>query len=118
MMLTKCISSNILFLLGNFILILSVPFFISSLNYDGTNNIYGVSLYEHCFTYSAFIFLLIIIIPIELMFHKLTKNKFILNIPLKNKSIICTYYILFWLGIISSILYLTGYLWFVSKLTP
>ena len=68
----------------------------------------------YLFIFSSFCLALII----ELFFHKLTKNKFILNISLKNKSIIYTYYILFWLGIICSILYLIGYIWFVSKLTP
>ncbi len=118
MKLTKYISLNILFLLGILILILSIPFVITSLNFNGTNNIYGVSLFKHRFIYLTFITFLIIIIPIEMLFHKLTKNKFLLNIPLKNKSIVYTYYILFWLGIICSILYLIGYLWFVSKLTP
>jgi len=119
---TKYICLHIISFLGFIGLIVLMCFIaLDIFVYPDYNFICGfvASLAIKCFNvYFYIIPILVILLPIEFLLHKLTHNKFLLNIPLKNKSIICTYYILFWLGIISSILYLIGYLWFVSKLTP
>ena len=115
MRLTKYISTNILSLLGILIFILSIPFVITSSTYNGTNIIYGVSLFEQCAIYIIFILTLITLIPIEMLFHKITHDKFIINIPFKDKEIKHIYIVLFWLGITVSISYLMLFIWFMTR---
>ena len=106
MKLTKYFSTNILFLLGIWLFWLFILLVITDYNYDGTSNLYGVSLIERCDIYIISVLVLLILIPIEILFHKNTHNKFILNIPFGNEGIKYVYNILFWFGITSSIFYL------------
>lgn len=117
MRLTKYLSTNILFLLGIWLFWLFILLVITDFNYDGTNMFYGFSLFEDRFVYLTIIVCSIIFTPIEMLFHKITHNKFILNIPFGNEGIKYVYNILFWLGIISSIFYLSVYIWGITRLT-
>ncbi len=114
---TKYLSTNILFLLGILLFILFTLLLITELHYDEPNKLYIDSLIEHYYVYITFILFLIILLPIEILFHKITHNKFLLNIPFKNENIRNTYNILFWFGIISSIIYLLVFLWGVTRIT-
>ena len=116
MRLTKYVSTNILFLIGIIIFLLALPLLIMSYYYDGTSKVFGISLFEHRFLYLISIASLIFFIPIEILIHRVTHNKFILNIPFKNKNIKYLYNILFWLGITCSIIYLSFYIWVISKI--
>ena len=113
MRLTKYLSTNILFLLGILLFLLFMLF--ASNSYDGTNNLYGASLIDCCDIYITSIVCLIVFMPIEMLFHKITHNKFVLNIPFGNEGIKYVYNILFWFGIISSILYLLVFIWVITR---
>lgn len=84
-------------------------------SYDGTSNLYGASLIDRCDIYITSVLGLLILTPIEMLFHKITHNKFILNIPFGNEGIKYVYNILFWFGIISSFLYLLVFIWVVTR---
>lgn len=112
MKLTKYICANILFLMGN----AGLCIFLLSL--IGTYTIQGnVWMYieRNCGIWAFIILGFLLILPIEIFANKITHNKFLLNIPFKNENIRYTYNILFWLGIVCSILYLLFYLWFITR---
>lgn len=122
MKLTKYISLNILSLLGNAIscLILSISFLMINFELSFTKNIILRFLFKSIFHLSELVFNLYIeifvcifsIFLIEILLHAITHDKVILNIPFKNKELKYIYNILFLLGIICSIIYLIGYIWF------
>ena len=105
---------NILFLLGILIFLLAINWLTTDYSPD-INIVYGDSLIEHCDIFVTSILGLLIFVPIEMLFHKIMHNKFILNIPFGNEGLRYTYNILFWLGIVCSILYLLFYLWFITR---
>lgn len=112
MKLSKYICTNILFLIG----IAGLCIFLLSL--FGTYTIQGnawMYIERNCGVWGLTILGIISILPIEMLFHKITHNKFILNIPFKNENIRYTHIILFWLGIVCSVLYLLLYLWFIAR---
>lgn len=117
MKLTKYFSANILFLLGILLFLLLILLEITGSSYDEPNKIYIDSLIEHWYIYIPSVLGLLVFLPIEMLFHKITHNKFILNIPFKNEGIRYTYNILFWLGIVSSIFYLAVFVWGITRLT-
>ena len=118
MNITKYIFGNILSLLGNLGLLIALCafyIFAISANY---NYIVGLIAYLASFCYGKYIYIIpiiVILLLIEVLIHKITHNKFLLNIPFKNENIRCTYNILFWLGIICLILYIIDYIWFITR---
>lgn len=116
MKLTKYLSTNILFLLGVLLFILFILLEITGAHYNG-QNLYIDSLFEHYYIYIPSILCLLVFIPIEMLFHKITHNKFLLNISFKNEEIRYTYNILFWFGIISSIFYFLVFIWGITRIT-
>ena len=117
MKLTKYFSPNILFLLGILLFILFILLVATGAHYDEPNKIYIDSLFEHYYVYITSILVLLILTPIEMLFHKITHDKFILNIPFGNEGIKYVYNILFWFGITSSIFYLSVFIWGITRLT-
>jgi len=116
MKLTKYLSANILFLLGILLFILFILMVITGAHYDGQNKLYIDSLIEHWYIYIPTVLGLLVLIPIEMLFHRITNNKFLLNIPFKNDDIRHTYNFLFWFGIICSIFYLSVFIWGVNRI--
>ena len=116
MKLTKYVSTNILFLLGILLFILFIILISTAYVPYGKYN-YGYYLLDHCSFYIPTIIGLLILTPIEMLFHKITHNKFILNIPFGNEGIKYIYNILFCLGITSSIFYLSVFFWGITRLT-
>ena len=114
----KYICANILSLLGNLGLLIALcAFYIFAINAN-YNYIVGLIAYLASFCFGKYIYIIpiiVILLLIEVLMHKITHNKFLLNIPFKNENIRYTYNILFWLGIVCSILYLLFYLWFITR---
>ena len=71
MKLTKYFSTNILFLLGILLFILFILLEITDAYYDAPNKIYIDSLFEHYYIYITSILVLLILTPIEMLFHKM-----------------------------------------------
>ncbi len=120
MNMTKYICMNILSILGNvgFSILLCMLFITLFMYTSDYNYLMGLIAFlgDICFRYYIVIIpLIILILPIEMFIHKIAHNKFIIDIAFKNEKIRYTYNILFWLGIISSVLYLLFYLWFVTR---
>lgn len=125
MNITKYICANILSLFGNGILFLSLSIICLMGNYElsFTKNIIIQSFFKIIFKFSELllniytdiVYCFLILCLIEILFHKFTRNKFILNIPFKNEKIKYTYNILFWIGITCSNLYLLFYLCFITR---
>ena len=116
MKLTKYIFANILSLLFIFVLLLTGIYYISIYIYPPIFYLY----YHFLNKYNVYIILnicticIFILLFIEILIAKI-HNTHIVNIEIKNKSLKSIYNILFWLGIICSILYLIMYIWLVSK---
>ena len=110
MKLTKYVSANILSLFG-IIGMFSLLYytFLSYLVYPNyllegfAFDLFGICINTYIYLIPIIIFLLIL----EIQFNK----KYTLNIQCNNKYLINTYNILFWLGIVCSVLYLLLYLW-------
>ena len=113
MKLTKYICTNILFLLGIILFTLFICLSMDDADYEKYN--YGYYLFDHCSFYVPSIIGLLMLTPIEMLFHKITHNKFSLNIPFGNEGIKYIYNILFWLGITSSIFYLSVFFWGITR---
>ena len=115
MKLTKYICANILSLVGLYLLILFILLVITDINFNGTNELYGISLFVHYDIYITSIFFLIAFLMIDILINKLFQDKYTINIQLKNKNLLRIYNILFYLGVVCSFAYLALYLWFISK---
>ena len=118
MSITKNICANILSLLGNVGLFIALCLFYAFVFGANYNYVVGLIAYSASLCFSSYIYIIpsiIILLLIELLIHKITHNKFLLNIPFKNKNIKQTYNILFWIGIVCSILYIIEYLWFITR---
>lgn len=115
MNLIKYICANILSFIGIWLFLLTIFFITTDYHYETIVSI-GDSLIEHRFIYLTSIFYLIIALPIEILFHKFTRHRFILNIKFKNEFFTQTYKTLFWFGLTSSIFYLSVYIWGISKI--
>ena len=114
----KYICANILSLLGNVGLFIALCLFYAFVIDANYNYIVGIIAYSASLCFSTYIYIIptvFVLLLIEILVHKITHNKFTLNIPFKNENIRYTYNILFWLGIICSILYLLCYLWFITR---
>ena len=116
---TKYICANIISLLGIFGLVILLSFLcLYVLIFPDYNFFCGLIANIGYICFVSYIYLIPVLcfaLPIEILFHKITHNKFVLNIPFKNEDIKYTYNILFWIGITSSALYLIFYLWFVTR---
>ncbi len=112
MRLSKYLCANILFLIGNAGLCIFILSLIGPYNIQGNACMY---IEKNCGVWGLAILGIILILPIEILLHKITHNKFLLNIPFKNKNIMYTYNILFGLGLFCSILYLLFYLWLITR---
>ena len=112
MNLSKYICANILFLIGNAGLCISLLSLIGTYTIQSNAWMY---IEKNCGIWAFAILGFILTLPIEILLHKITHNKFIINIPLKSGNIRYTYDILFGLGIACSILYLLLYLWFITR---
>lgn len=108
MKITKYICANLLSLFGIFLLLLFLLYLITDFYFDGTNDIYGVSLIENSLYYSATVICLIFLLLIEILVNKLSKNKYLLKTNINDKNLQNLYNVMFWLGFISSILYIGG----------
>lgn len=108
MKITKYICANVLSLFGIFLLLLFLLFLITDFYYDGTNGIYGMSLVENSFYYSATIICLIFMLLIEILVNKFSNNKYLLKTNINDKNLQNLYNVIFWLGFICSILYIGG----------
>jgi len=120
MKLTKCICANILALFGDIGFLIALCALYISIIDAGYNYVVGLiaDLAIKCFhAYSCIIPAIIILLLAEILLHKITHNKYILNIPFKNDNIRYTYNILFWVGIFSSVFYLLFCIWFITRLT-
>lgn len=115
----KYICANLLSFFGNIgFSILLCMIFITIFFYNAYNFFTGLIAYSASLCFGTYIYIIpsmIIMLLFELLIHKITHNKFLLNIPFKNENIRYTYNILFWLGIVCSILYLLFYLWFITR---
>lgn len=119
MSISKNICANIISLLGNLIFILTICYILLSLfvypDYllDGiTFNILSVCLNTYIFIIPCLFILWVIE---DIFANKIFHKKYFLNYQIKNKCFRHTYNILFWLGIICSILYLLFYVWFITR---
>ena len=112
MKLSKYICANMLFLIGNAGLCIFLLSLIGTYNIQGNAWMY---IERNCDIWAFTILGFLLISPIEILLHKITHNKFILNIPFKNENIRYTYSILFWVGIICSVLYLLLYVWIITR---
>ena len=118
MNITKYICANILSVLGNIGLFITLCLFYAFVTDANYNYVVGLIAYSASLCFSSYIYIIpffVILLLIETLLHKITLNKFLLNIPFKNENIRYTYNILFWLGIVCSILYLLFYLWFITR---
>ncbi len=105
MKITKYICANSLAVLGN----LALFSFLYSLLFDNFYDpIYQLILQVFGFYYDTYLFIIIILLlllPIEILLNKLFHNKFVLNLNIRNKNLRQIYSVMFWLGLICSILY-------------
>jgi hypothetical protein len=116
MKITKYISANVLSIFGMFLLLLFLLFLVTSFYYDGTNALYGLSLIENSFFYSVTIICLFFVLLIEIVINKCSNNKYLLTIKIKNKDLHDLYNMIFWLGFISSFLYIACLCYIISIL--
>ncbi len=119
MNITKYICANILSLLGNFGLLIMLSYlFLAGLVYpDYLVDGYIFALLVICSkTYIYIIPSFFILLPIEnTLARKLINKESFFEIQIKNKYLRHTYNVIFWIGIICSIIYLIGYLWLLSR---
>ncbi len=119
MKITKYISANILSLLGNIMsfLILNLMFLMTNPDLSFPKQEFVKSFYLNIFTLSEmfwnfglYIILgLIILFIIEILLNKTAPNLYTINIEVKNKYLQNTYNVIFWFGIICSIIYMLIY---------
>ena len=119
MSIKKYICANILSFLGNFgLIILLLLLCLYILVYPSYNFFSGVVAYIASWCFGTYIYIIptvFILLLVEMLIHKITHNKFALNISFKNDNIRYTYNILFWLGIVCSVLYLIDHIWFITR---
>lgn len=119
MSIKKYICANILSFLGNIgFCILLCMIFITIFFYYAYNFFTGLIAYLASLYFRTYIYIIptiVILLLIEVFIHKITHDKFLLNIQFKNDNIRYTYNILFWLGIVFLLLYLLFYLWFITR---
>ena len=113
MKIIRYIWANILSLIGN------IGLFIFLLSLFGNSYIQNKTwLYieQNCGIWAFSIIVSIIMLIIEILINIFFDNKFTLNISYKNINTEIIYEAIFCLGIISSIIYMTLFIWFLSKL--
>ena len=119
---TKYISANILSFLGIIGCILfACLFYLSIFFLPSYNIIVGIIVYLAYLYFAYYIQIipyLILLLLFEILLNKLTNDKFIINIPIKNEHKKRKYYKLFIFGIISSILYIIVFFWYISGFDP
>ena len=113
MKLTKYVSANILSLVGNVGLLI----FLLALWGRGQIAVMSSTYFEeNCGIWAFMIAGIIFILPIDLLLNKIFHNELTISIQIKNKYLRYAYYVLFWLGIVCSILYLSLFIHFASIL--
>ena len=119
MSITKNICANIISLFGIFILILLICYMLLTLLVYPDYILDGFTFKLLVLCCNLYIFVipsLIILGTIEYFFaDKISFKKYFLNFQIKSKYLKYTYNILFWLGIVSSVLYLFVYVWVISR---
>lgn len=119
MNISKCICTNIIYLLGIFILLVTLCYaFLSFLVYP-EYLLSGPTFFILVLCYKTYIYILPSLFILGIIEFKIAnkifhKNHFV-NIQITNKYIRYTYNTLFWLGITSSIFYISIYIWILSR---
>jgi len=107
MNLNKYICANILSFIGN------IGLFIFLLSSFGNYRIQGKAwmyIEENCSLWAFLIAGIILFLLIEVSIYKISHNKYSISLPTKNEYIKRIYNILFWLGVVCSIIFLLIYI--------
>lgn len=117
MKITKYLSANLLSLSGNIGFLICFCALLLYMNLLPDFRITsGIIAYLMIYSFRTYIYIipwLILLLPIDILINTFLHNKYTINIPIKNEHL---YHVIFWFGIICSIIYLFAYYYFATRL--